>query len=200
MERRDLRPEGLAQRVQRGARVGVLAVALVEDEAGGGGRRPAGRDRRLQPRLDPARGVHHEQRGVGGVEALDHLGDEVRVAGRVDDRDLVLAVLERPDREAQRLVALLLLGLVVEVGRAVVDPAQAGDRAGPEEDLLRERRLAGSGVAREHDGADVGEVVALDGHRARYLVRDSGSRGREDGAGRGGREVRAPVDETLWVR
>ena len=114
------------------------------------------------------------------MEALDHLGREVRVAGRVDDRDLVLAVLERPDRQAQRLVPLLLLGLVVEVGRPVVDPAQAGDRAGPEEDLFRERRLAGSGVAREHDGADVGEVVALDGHRARYLVvtRNQGSRRR----------------------
>ena len=112
--------------------------------------------------------------------------DEVRVAGRVDDGDLVLAVLERADREAERLVALLLLGLVVEVGGPVVHPAQARDRAGTKEDLLRERRLAATGVAREHDGADVGEVVALDRHRAQYLVvtRDPGVT--KTGAGRMG--------------
>ena len=142
-------------------------------------------DGRLEARLDAARRVHHEQGGIGGVEALDHLGREVRVAGRVDDRDLVLAVLERPDRQAQRLVPLLLLGLVVEMRRPVVHPAQAGDRAGPEEDLFRERRLAGSGVAREHDGADVGEVVALDGHRAQYLVGDSESGSRRRGGAMG---------------
>ena len=95
-----------------------------------------------RPASTPPEASITKQRGVGGVEALDHLGDEVRVAGRVDDRDLVLAVLERPDREAQRLVALLLLGLEVEVRRPVVDPAQPGDRAGPEQDLLGQRRLA----------------------------------------------------------
>ncbi len=90
----------------------------------------------------------------------------------------MLAVLERADREAERLVALLLLGLVVEVGGPVVHPALARDRAGTKEDLFRERRLAATGVAREHDGADVGEVVAFDRHRAQYLVvtRIQGSR------------------------
>ena len=44
------------------------------------------------------------------------LGHEVRVTGRVDERDARPVVLERPDREAQRLASLLLLGLEVEVG------------------------------------------------------------------------------------
>ena len=151
------------------SRVRVLAVALVEDEAGRGVRGPPDLDRRLQAGLDPARRVHDEQRRVGGVEALDHLGHEVRVAGRVDDRDLVLAVLERADGEAQRAVLLLLLGLVVEVRGAVVDPAQPRDRAGAEQHLLRQRRLAAAGMAGEHDAPDVGEVVALQRHRARFL-------------------------------
>ena len=96
-----------------------------------------GLDRGLEAGLDAARRVHDEQGGIGRVEALDHLGDEVRVAGRVDDRDLVLAVLERADGEAQRAVLLLLLGLVVEVRGAVVDPAQPRDRAGAKQHLLR---------------------------------------------------------------
>ena len=49
--------------------------------------RAAERDRRLEARLDAARGVDDEQRPVGGGEALDDLGHEVRVAGRVDERD-----------------------------------------------------------------------------------------------------------------
>ena len=186
MERRDLVAERRAQRVERRRRVRVLAVALVEHEAGRGARRAAGLDRRLEARLDAARGVHDEQRGVGGVEALDHLGHEVRVAGRVDERDLVLAVLERADREAQRAVLLLLLGLVVEVRGAVVDPAEPRDRAGSKEHLLRQGGLAAPGVAGEHDAPDVGEVVALQRHRARFLsVQPSDrSRPRRDGGRR----------------
>jgi hypothetical protein len=176
VERGDLVAERRAQRVEGRSRIGVLSVALVEDEAGRGPRGPAELDRRLEARLDAARRVDHEQRRVRGMEPLDHLGHEVRVAGRVDERDLVLAVLERPDREAQRPVLLLLLGLVVQVRRAVVDLAQPRDRPGAEQDLLREGGLAGAGVAGEHDAPDVGEVVALQRHRAQFLR--SGAMGR----------------------
>ena len=132
LERRDLVAEGRAQRVERGGRVGVLAVALVDEEAGRGPGRAAQRDRLLEAGLDAGRGVHHEERAVGRGEALDDLGDEVRVAGRVDERDPRPVALERPDREAQRLAPLLLLGLEVEVGRPVVDAAEPRDRAGLE--------------------------------------------------------------------
>ncbi len=169
VERGDLVAERGAQGVERRRRVGVLAVALVEHEAGRDAGLAPGPDRRLEPGLDATRRVHHEQRGIGGVEAFDHLGHEIRVAGRVDDRDLVLAVLEGADREAQRPVLLLLLGLVVEVRGAIVHAAQARDRAGSKEHLLRKGRLAAPGMAGEHDAPDVGEVVALQRHRARFL-------------------------------
>ena len=44
---------------------------------------------RLGARLDAARGVHRDERGVGRREALDDLAHEVGVAGRVDERDAV---------------------------------------------------------------------------------------------------------------
>jgi hypothetical protein len=103
------------------------------------------------------------------VKPLDHLGDEVGVAGGVDDRDLVLTVLEGADGEAQRLVPLLLLGLVIEMGGPVVHAAEARDRPGSKQHLLRQRRLAAAGVTGQHDAADVGEIVALQRHRARFL-------------------------------
>ena len=134
------------------------------------------------------------------MEALDHLGDEVRVAGRIHDRDLVLAVLERPDREAQGLVALLLLGLVVEMRGPVVDAAQA--RMAP----ARKRTCSASVVLpapawpASTTERMCGEVVALDGHRSRYLVLSRG-RGVAKTAPCGGDvRMRAPTDETLWLR
>ena len=131
LQRGDLVAERRAEGVERCGRVGVLAIGLVDEEA----RRPAGRSserhRLLEAGLDAGRGVDHEQRAIDRGEALDHVGDEVRVARRVDERDARPVVLERPDREAQRLAPLLLLGLEIEVGRAIVDLAQPRDRRRP---------------------------------------------------------------------
>ena len=119
----------------------------------------------LEAGLDAGGGVHHEERAIGGGEALDHVGDEVRVAGRVDQGDPRPVVLERPDGEAQRLAPLLLLGLEIEVGRPVIDLAESGDRPGLEQQLLGERRLAAAGVAGQDDASEVGQVDALHRHR-----------------------------------
>ena len=85
LERRDLGAERRTQRVEGGQRIGVLAVALVDEEA----RRPVGRPtqghRLFEAGLDTARCVDHEQRPVGGGEALHDLGHEIGIAGRVDE-------------------------------------------------------------------------------------------------------------------
>ncbi len=174
MERGDLVAERRPQGVEGGGRVGVLAIALVDDEERGRAGPAAQPDGRLEACLDAGRSVHDEERGVGGMEALDHLGHEVGVAGRVDDRDPMALVVERRDREAERLLALLLLGLEVEVGGPVVDPAEPGNGAGSKEDLLGKRRLARAGVTGEHDAPEVGEVDAL--HRHRQASSCTGSR------------------------
>ena len=64
-----------------------------------------------------------------GGHGRDGLGHEVGVAGRIDHRHDRAVVVEGRHGQAQRLAPLLLLGLVVEGRRPVVDPAQAGDRA-----------------------------------------------------------------------
>ena len=203
MQRGDLVAEHAAQLVEGAHGIRVLAVALVEHETGGRVGGAPDLDRRLQAGVDAAGGVHHVQRRVGRVEPLDHLGDEVRVARRVDDGDLVLAVLERPDREAQRAVLLLLLGLVVEVRRPVVDLPHPRDRAGAEQHLLGQRRLPAPGMAGEHDAADVGEVVALQRHRARFLSvcgRPAGSPAASGKVAQGGRLAMRATHPTMGAR
>ena len=129
--------------------------------------RAAQRDRSLGARLDAARRVHGEQRGVRRREALDHLAREVGVAGRVDQGDLVAVVLHRRQRERERLLALLLLGLEVEAGGPVVDLAQSGDGAGGVEQVLGEGGLARVGMAGKDDVAEARHVDC--GHAAQHI-------------------------------
>jgi hypothetical protein len=90
--------------------------------------------------------VHQQDGRVRGGETLDDLGREVGVSGGVDELDPRPFVLQAGDGERQRLLALLLLGLVVQAGGAVIDAAEPRDRAGIEKEALGQRRLAGPGM------------------------------------------------------
>jgi hypothetical protein len=106
--------------------------------------------------------------------------------------------LEGRDRQAQRLAALLLLGLEVEVGAAVIDLAESWDGAGAMEELFAERRLAGTGVPGQDDAPKVGQVDTLHRHGAF----DPPAEGAIDGARRQvwTRSGRPPGDPSEGVR
>ena len=124
----------------------------------------------------------HEQRRLG-LDALDRgddedrpvqdakdaldLGDEVRVAGRIDDVDREVAEGERRDGRLDRDAALALELEGVGLGRAGVDAADVVDRAGVVEKSLGEGGLT---------GVDVGEDSEIERtHGASCLPRRSGS-------------------------
>ncbi len=88
------------------------------------------------------------------AERLDHIGLEVGVAGRVDERDPRAVRLERPDRQVDALLALLLIRVVVERRGPGIDAAQARDGAGIEEHRLGETRLACATVGDEGNVPD----------------------------------------------
>src|SRR4029079_8471361 len=171
---------------------GVFLVALVDEEARRGVRASAEADRVLESRLHPAGGVGDEDRAVGRLETGDDLRDEVEVARGVDDGDPRAIRLERRDGQAQGLAALLLLGLEVEVGAAVIDLADAPHRAGLEQELLAERRLARTRVAGEDDAPKAGEPDALGGH-GRWVPRAAVTSKRAAGAAVSGHRRRGPA-------
>ncbi len=164
LERRDLVAEDRAQRVEGAQRVGILLVALIDEEARSGAGRAAEGYRLFEAGFDGAGRVRDEDRAVGGLEARDDLGDEVQVARRVQDRDPRPVGLERRDREAQGLASLLLFGLEVEVRGAVLDLADPAHSPRLEQQLLAERRLARTRVAGQDDAPKVGEIDTLGGH------------------------------------
>ena len=81
---------------------------------------------RLGLHLDAVDRADHEHGEVGHPQRGLHVADEVGVAGGVDQVDLVALPLERGERERQREAPLLLLGVEVGDGGAVLDPPRPG--------------------------------------------------------------------------
>ena len=104
-----------------------------------------------------------EHRTVEDAEDALDLGDEVGVAGRVDEVDREIADQERGDRGPDRDAAFALELERVGLGGAGVDAADVVDRAGGEEESLGEGGLT---------GVDVGEDSEIErAHGASCLAR-----------------------------
>jgi hypothetical protein len=126
----DLGAELGAQGVQRAHRVGVLALAAGEHEEGRRAKPSTEGDGGLGAGLDATGGIHADDGRVDGLEALDDLAHEVGIAGRVDHRDPVPVVVEAGDRQRQRELPFLFLGLEIEGWRSRHPPCPGGDGSG----------------------------------------------------------------------
>ncbi len=142
----DVGAEGGLERVERAVEVGPLAVEHVDEDqprqALGVGAPPEA----LGVHLDPGHAVDHGYRRVGDAQGGDRVGDEARLARRIDQVDLATAVLEAGQRGVDRERALLLVGLMVGDRGAVGHRAQPLDRAGLEQHRLVQARLTATPV------------------------------------------------------
>ena len=142
----DVGAEGGLERVERAEEVGSLAVEHVDEDqprqALGVGPPPEA----LGMHLDPHHAVDDDHRRVGDAQGGDRVGDEARLARRVDQVDLAIGVLEAGQRGVDRERALLLVGLVVGDRRAVGDRAQPLHRPRLEQHRLVQARLAAAPV------------------------------------------------------
>ena len=154
-------PEGGLQRVQ-GAREGrAVAVHAVDHHDAREAVLLGVGPRLLGLHLDPRHRVHHHQRAVRDPQGGDGLGEEVRVAGGVEEVDLGLAPLAPGDGGLEADLPLDLVGIEVGDGGAVLDAAEPVHRPGVEEDGGHERGLAAAAVAHDGHVADAGGLVDL---------------------------------------
>ncbi len=110
-----------------------------------------------QPRgrlVHTAVGAEDEQGGVGGAEPGPDLAEVVRVARGVHEVDVVVAVAERRDREADGPPLLAGRRVLVGDGGALVHRTRPGDGAGGREQGLDESGLPAARRADEDDVAD----------------------------------------------
>ncbi len=116
---------------------------------------------RLGLGLDALLGVEDDDRAVEDAQAALDLGGEIDVAGRVDQVDGAVAPLERDAGAVDGDAALLLFGVVVGLGGALIDAAELVLGPGVVEQVLGGRRLAGVDVRDDADVADLGQVVVI---------------------------------------
>ena len=106
--------------------------------------------------LDALDRRHDEQREVGGLErGARRRRRSRRSPGVSSTLTLWPSSSNGASASDTEMPAALLLGVEVADGRAVLDPAQAGDRPGGEQQGLGQRGLAGAAVADEGDVADL---------------------------------------------
>ena len=126
--------------------VGPASVDLVDEDQ----RRHADAPKRAEQQrglgLDALDRRDDQHRTIEDAEDTFHLGDEVGVAGCVDEVDRQIADLERGDRGPDRDAAFALEIERVGLGGAGVDAADAIDGAGGEEETLGEGGLTGVDV------------------------------------------------------
>ncbi len=116
----------------------VIPRATTVDLVGEDQERDLRRRQRLrQPsclRLHALDGGHHQDHPIEHAERPLHLGDEVRVAGRVDKVDLEVADPEGDDGGLDRDTALAFELERVGLGCALINAADLADNTGVEQD------------------------------------------------------------------
>jgi hypothetical protein len=137
------RGQALGDRPQGPSGVGAAAVELVDEDEGRGAEAPQ------RPQQHPGLGLHaldgrDDQHGaVEHAQHPLHLGDEVRVAGRVDQVDGEVVDAERDDRRLDGDAALAFQVQGVGLGAALVDAAWLVDDPGGVQQPLGQGRLTG---------------------------------------------------------
>ena len=132
-------------------RVGPGPVDLVDEEQRRDVEPLEGPEEERRLGLDTLDRRDDEDGAVEDAEDAFDLGDEVGVAGGVDEVDREIAHEERGDRGSDRDAALALELERVGLGGAGVDAAEVVDRAGDEEESLAEGGLTGVDVGEDSE-------------------------------------------------
>src|SRR5690606_35097202 len=161
LHRRDRAAEGLAELLDRALEIRVLAVHLVDEDQprapGVGGVAPD----QLGAHLDTGGRIAHDHRTLGDAQRRVDLAGKVKIAGRVDQVDLVILPGDRRQGGLDADPALDLVGVVVQDTGAGIDPAETvGQSCGVKDDLGK-LRLAGAAVGDEGDVPHAFEGVTL---------------------------------------
>ena len=135
--------------------LGADAVDLVHEQQGGDAEAPQGPQQQAGLGLHALDGRDHQHGPVEHAQHPLHLGDEVGVAGGVDQVDGDVADHERHHGGLDGDAALAFQGQGVGLGAAVVDAADLVDDPGGEQQPLGEGGLTGVDVGQDPQVARV---------------------------------------------
>ena len=155
----DARAEAHAQLLDDLVKVGVLAVHLVDEERARQlclfGIAPC----LLRLDLDARRGRDHDEGAVCRRQCALDFADEVRIARRIDEIDLIVTPFAGGKLQVDRHAAALFLRLAVERARVLFHTAEALDSTRIEEAGIEQACLARLAMADDGNVAQVGTLV-----------------------------------------
>ena len=140
-------PEGLLEGIEGAEEVGPLAIEHVHVDQARDAELLRALPQPLRLDLDAEHAVDHEHGGLAHPQGAQRVGDEGRLARRVDEVDLHVPPLERRERGGDRHPARLLVLVGVRDRRTVGHRAEPGRRAGLVQEGLVQRRLPAPPVA-----------------------------------------------------
>ena len=181
-------PEDLLDLVHQVERVAAGPVQLVHERRDRDLPHPADLEELDRLRLDPLGGVDEHDGAVGGGEGAVSVFAEVVVLRRVEEVHVPAGVRElhdaRRDRDAALALHLHPVARGVPARLARLHRAGEVDRPSVEEELLRQRRLAGVGVADDREGPAAGDLGREGVVQVRHgAVRREGRRAGRRGGG-----------------
>ena len=139
----DCRRELLRDLPKHTAGIRAAAVDLVHEDEGGNAQPLQRPHQHSRLRLHALHGGEHQHGAVEHAQHPFHFGDEIRVAGRVDQVDRDVADNERDDRGFDRDAALPFKGEGIGLGTAFIDAPDRVDHAGGVEQPLGQACLTG---------------------------------------------------------
>ncbi len=159
VERHAQGAEGLADRRQVGAVIDVLGVHLGDHDEPAQAQPARLLEQPARVDLDPRRSRDGHDHVFDGRQRTEGIADEVGIAGRVDQVDLLAGPGEMPQVAVDREMPAFLFFVDVEGAGAVVDRALAAGRAGGEKQGVGKAGLARRPMSSEGDVADIGDVI-----------------------------------------
>ena len=155
----DTRAKAHAQLFDDLLEVGVLAVHLVDEERARQLRFLGIAPCLLRLDLDARRGRDHDEGTVRCRQRALDFADEVRIARRIDEIDLIVTPFAGGKLQVDRHAAALFLRLAVEHTRVLLHTAKALDSTRIEQAGIEQARLARLAMADDGNVAQVGTLV-----------------------------------------
>ena len=151
--------EGLADRVNQSFEVDIFEVALGDNDHPSQTGRPGEVEGSPRIHFDSGCAAQRDDGRFDAPQAADRLSDEIGIARRVDDIDVLAAVFEVNQGRGDRVLMVLGFFVRIQNAAAVFDGAGPGRGAGFKQHQVRERRLADCSVPDECHVADLSDCM-----------------------------------------
>ena len=135
--------------------IDVLGVHLVDHDHAAQARLAGFVEHAPRVDFDAGLGIDDDRRRVDPVHGSDRLADEVGVTRRIDHLEVLAAMVEMDDLGLDRVLVVLLFRIEVADAGSVVHTRMSVDRAGLDQHVVDERRLATPAMSTEHKIANV---------------------------------------------